>query len=337
MLSKHKDRARSGNGAMPEPTITLIPFAYRAAWQAATAGALPGQSWGHAAGLAADGLLPELAVVRAGGGQMILPFHRRSFQDATDIATLPGLSGAWIEAQTSAPLEAWSDFARDQGWVSGYIQLSALNDDLAVTPPDVIGVRNALYVFELETWNIETSVGHNMRRSLKAGQRIGARLISDPATLAPLFHGLHAGHLARKSSRPDFSPKAIDQWFAELGIIAFGAEVAGQIVSIHMGRRQGDWADLHLAGATEAGRALQAWLIWQAIEFLRGDGVRFLNIGGYGRAGDGLHWMKARFGAVEHPLRSVRQIYNPAQFARLCHSNGADPAAAYFPPYRAGV
>lgn len=320
---------------MPEPTINLIPFSDRAAWQAATATALPGQSWGHAAGLAAGGMEPELAVVLAGGGRMILPFHRRRFQDATDIATLPGLSGAWISPQSPAPLAAWARFAKDQGWVSGYIQLSALNDDLPVPPPDGVTASNALYVFDLQSWNIDTSVGYKMRRNLKAGERIGARLISDPAALAPLFYDLHADHLARMGGAPDFDRKAVDQWFAEPGIIAFGAEVAGQVVNIQMGRRQGDWADLHLAGATEAGRELQAWLIWQALEQLRSDGVRFFNIGGYGRAGDGLHWMKARFGAVEHPLRSVRQIYDPARFAQLCHSTGADLQAAYFPPYRA--
>ena len=316
-------------------TITLIPFSDRPAWEQATARALPGQSWGHAAGLAADGMTPELAIVTAQGAQMILPFHRRGFEGATDIATLPGLSGALITPNLSAPLAVWSRYAEMQGWVSGYIQLSPLNDDLAVPAPDTCPTTNALYVFDLQTWDIERSVGYKMRRNLKAGTRVGAQLVTDPGLLAPHFNALYADHLARVGGHASVSDRALDRWFAEPGIIAFGAMLDGRIVNIQMGRRQGDWADLHLAGALAEGRDLQAWLIWQAIETLRQEGLRWFNIGGYGRQGDGLHWMKARFGATEHPLRSVRQIYDPQCFAQLCARTGTDPADRFFPPYRA--
>lgn len=320
---------------MADGTITLIPFSDRSAWEQATARALPGQSWGHAAGLAADGMTPELAIVTAQGAQMILPFHRRSFDGSTDIATLPGLSGALIAPSLPAPLVAWSRYAERQGWVSGYIQLSPLNDDLAVPAPYTCLTTNALYVFDLESWDIDLSVGYKMRRNLKTGNRIGAQLLSDPAQLAPHFPALYADHLARIGGHPSVSVLALDRWFAKPGIIAFGAMLDGQIVNIQMGRRQGDWADLHLAGALPEGRDLQAWLIWQAIEVLRQGGVRWFNIGGYGRQGDGLHWMKARFGATEHPLRSVRQIYDPQRFATLCAQTGTDPASRFFPPYHA--
>ncbi len=320
---------------MADETITLIPFSDRLAWTRATAQALPGQSWGHAAGLAADGMMPELAIVTAQGAQMILPFHRRSFDGTTDIATLPGLSGALITPSHQAPLAAWSRYAEMQGWVAGYIQVSPLNDDLAVPAPDTCLSTNALYVFDLQNWDIDRSVGYKMRRNLKAGNRIGAQLVADPALLAPCFHALYTDHLARVGGHPSVTAKVLDRWFAEPGIIAFGAMLDGRIVNIQMGRRQGDWADLHLAGSLAEGRDLQAWLIWQAIESLRQDGVRWFNIGGYGQQGDGLHWMKARFGATEHPLRSVRQIYDPQRFARLCAQTGTDPADRFFPPYRA--
>ena len=320
---------------MGDGTITLIPFSDRWAWEQATAQALPGQSWGHAAGLAADGMTPELAIVTAHGAQMILPFHHRSFDGATDIATLPGLSGALIAPNLAAPLAVWSQYAVTQGWVSGYIQLSPLNDDLLVPAPDICLTTNALYVFDLKNWDIDLSVGYKMRRNLKAGNRTGAQLVTDHAQLAPHFPALHTDHLARVGGYPNVSTLALDRWFAEPGIIAFGAMVEGQIVNIQMGRRQGDWADLHLAGSLAEGRDLQAWLIWQAIESLRRDGVRWFNIGGYGQQGDGLHWMKARFGATEHPLRSVRQIYDPQRFVQLCAQTGTDPAGHFFPPYRA--
>ena len=173
---------------MTDDTITLIALADRPAWELATRAALPGQSWGHAAGLAADGYKPELAVVRAQGAKLILPFHRRDADGAVDIATLPGLSGAMVAGDTFAPLAAWSRFAARQGWVAGYIQLSPENDALQVPPPDVCKTSNVLYVFDSHDWSIETSIGHNMRRNLKAGDRIGAQLVTDvrPFELAKL-------------------------------------------------------------------------------------------------------------------------------------------------------
>jgi hypothetical protein len=323
---------------MNDEAITLIPFSSRSAWEQATLGSLPSQSWGHASGLVAGGIMAELAVVRSQGARMLLPFHRRQFDGATDIVTLPGLSGALISPTSAAPIEAWSRFAKSQGWVCGYIQLSPLNDALdPPLQPDEIRSNNALYVFDLETWKIGSSVGYNMRRKLRVGDHLGAKLITDPERLAEAFPRLYLDHLTLMGSAPDFTENALEQWFAAPGILAFGAELNGQIVNIQMGRRHGTWADLHLAGATPEGRELQAWLIWQAIESLGRDGLYRLNIGGYGSHGDQLHWMKARFGANEHPLRALRQIYDPARFAQLCHQTGADPQASFFPPYRGAM
>ena len=329
----------AGLGKMSDDSVILIPFEDRSAWERAAADALPTQSWGHAAGLAADGMTPELAVVTAQGAQMVLPFFQRRYESAAgaaiDIATLPGLSGALVQPSSAAPLALWSRFAAAQGWVSGYIQLSPLNDTLVPPVPDQIRRTNALFVFDVQAWDIETAVRHHMRRNLKLGARLGATLLVDPSAMAAEFAALKAEHLALSGGSPPFSPKALDRWFAEPGIIAFGAELDGQIVNIQMGRRHGEWADLHLARATSEGRDLQAWLIWQALGVLRVQGVRFINIGGYGVEGDGLHWMKSRFGAQEHPLRAVLQIYDQARYDHLCAQSGADPQATFFPQYRA--
>lgn len=320
---------------MSDDLVTLIPFDDRAAWEIAAAGAMPSQSWGHAAGLHANGLIPELAVVWSQGATMLLPFHRRPFDDAADIATLPGLSGALITPTSAAPLAAWARFAQRQGWVCGYIQLSPENDALQVPAPDQIASSNSLYVIDLETWDIDASIGYSMRRKLKAGARAAAAFVTDPSRLAAAFPALYIDLLARAGGRAEFTDAALERWFQEPGLIAFGAETNGQIVNAQIGRRHGIWADFHLSGTTAQGRELQAWVIWKSIEALRETGVRFLNIGGYGAPGDGLHLAKSRFGAVEHPLRSLRQVYDPKRFSELCAKAGAEMASPFFPPYRA--
>jgi hypothetical protein len=322
---------------MQPPAIRLLTVADRAAWEAATADGLPAQSWGHAAGLAAGGWAPELAVVTAGAGRLLLPFHRRTWRGAVDIATLPGLSGAWLEGEPLAPLRAWDAFARAQGWVASYLQLAPVEDGLpAVVPADVgrLEVHNALFVIDLGAWDIARSVGVNMRRSIRLGERLGAEFVTDPARIAPVFAALHGQTLARSGTPELFDAAVLAGWFATPGVLAFGAAIGGEIVAAQLGRAAGGWADLHLAGAAEAGRPLQAWLIAQAAEACREMGLGHANIGGYGQVGDGLHQMKARLGAREMPLRSLRQVHDVGRFAALCAAAGVDPADTYFPPWR---
>ncbi len=175
-----------------------------------------------------------------------------------------------------------------------------------------------------------------MRRTLKAGDRAGARLVEDREASRRRFPlASSTVHGARGDGSRLRRRRTLDRWFADPEAVAFGAEIEGRIEAAHLGRSRGGWAELHLAGASDAGRALQAWLIRRAVEALRERGVRFVDIGGYGTLGDGLHLMKRRLGAREYPMRSVRQIYDGGAFAALCAEVGADPNETYFPPYRA--
>jgi hypothetical protein len=61
-----------------------------------------------------------------------------------------------------------------------------------------------------------------------------------------------------------------------------------------------------------------------------------LNLGGGIRPGDGVAQFKQRFGPKTLPLRSIKQVYQPETFSRLCGEVKADPNGRhdYFPPYR---
>lgn len=317
--------------------VTLIGLQDRGRWEEATAWGLPGQSWDFAAGLSRMGLEPQLAQVTDGQGEMLLPFVRRSFRGHTDIATLPGLSGALLRPGGVGPLRVWADFARAQGWVAGYLQLAAANAGIGSVPPDRVLRANAMFLFDLDTWDIERSIGHNMRKSLRRAGRDGAVLVTDQARLSRAFPDLHAGALSRIGGTPAFPPEVLSAWSERPLIRFFGAEVGGVLQIAVMCLRKGKRAEGLLTGATPEGRGLHAWMFWQAAECLAAEGVEEFNIGGYGTAGDGLHLMKARLGAREVPMASVRQIYDPAVFAALCAETGADPEADYFPPYRAAA
>lgn len=317
--------------------ITLIGLDEPEAWEAAAQGGLPSQGWHYAWGLAAAAPpAPELAVVRAGGAPMLLPFVRRDWRGHVDIATLPGLSGIRPDP---AALAAWQAHAAREGWICGYLQLAAAPEERPAAPaerlPGRLSAHNALFVFDMARWDIAASVGRDTRRTLRAGRRAGARLVTDRDRLAAVFPDLHRRTMARSGDAPAFGAETLARWFADPLAAAFGAEIDGRIEAAFLGRARGAHAELHLAGASDAGRPLQGWLIWQAAEALREAGHRWVNIGGYGQAGDGSHRMKRRLGALELPLRSLRQVYDRATYDRLTAEAGCDPDTAYFPAYRA--
>jgi hypothetical protein len=64
--------------------------------------------------------------------------------------------------------------------------------------------------------------------------------------------------------------------------------------------------------------------------------VPYLNLGGGIREGDDVAEFKRRFGAAERPLASLRQVYRPDVYDRLCAQAGVSPQrSGWFPPYRA--
>ena len=78
-------------------------------------------------------------------------------------------------------------------------------------------------------------------------------------------------------------------------------------------------------------------LVWWAVERLRELGIERLNLGGGMREGDEVAEFKRSFGAAQHRLASLRQVYRPAAYEDLCRQAGVDPdrRSGYFPPYRA--
>src|SRR5689334_20721814 len=106
-------------------TVTILSLADRDLWEAEhLVDGLPSQSWDYAWGLGASGIDPKLAIVRSKGARMLLPFFERSWQGTTDIATVPGLSGASISPSSIAPLSLWNEYAMSRKWVAGYLQIA---------------------------------------------------------------------------------------------------------------------------------------------------------------------------------------------------------------------
>lgn len=265
---------------------------------------------------------------------MILPFAVRAFRGYTDIVSLPGLSGTLIEPDSVEPLSVFADFARSRGWVSGYLQLSYANSGLAVSSLPTVQAHNHLFVFDLDTWSADVSLGHNMRKTLRRCDRDGAILTTDQDRLSRAFPDLYAESMRRFGKAVDFGPDVLRRWFADPCVTLFGGERNGRLEIVALCRRLGHRAEGHLVGSTDQSRDLHAWLFWKTAEAFGQHGVTEYNIGGYGTLGDGLDQLKTRLGARRVPMGAVRQIYDVTAFGRLCAEMAADPNSRYFPPYR---
>jgi hypothetical protein len=299
-------------------------------------GGLPSHSWHYAWALAASGVNARLAVVRAGGARMLLPFFEREWMGTTDIATILGLSGASISPGATAPLLRWRQFAVAKGWVAGYIQLSA-ETSLAESPlPDELVDGNAVFLLDLRAWSFELA-SRTVRRKLRDAANSGVKLVDDRLVLAERLKTLYPTTMRRVGARPyyDFSSETLSRLSCAASSLLLGAELDGAIEIVALFLVAADHAEGHIIGTTERGRDLAAWLYGQGINHLRSQGVRTLNLGGGGGPGDGVYQFKERFGVAPTTFRAVRQVYDRPKYDELCRRAGVANEGAWFPAYRA--
>lgn len=321
--------------------VSIVSIDDRERWNAEHSdGGLPSQSWSYAWALSAGGIDPKLAVVRAKDARMLLPFYRRVWGHSIDIATPIGLSGASITPPSAAPLAVWREFAAAQGWVAGYIQLAPFVDLEDAGGAGDLVTGNAVFLLDLDSKNdFLAAASQIVRRKLVRATKLGAVLVDDPVALAKTLRRLYPLTASRVGAPPSyrFSAETLDRWALDAESLMLGARIGDDIEAVCLFRVAAPHAEYLLMGSTENGRRLSTWLIAQGGLRLREAGVRWLNLGGGVRPGDGVYRFKERFRGVLKPLRAVRQIYDPATYDELCRRAIPRPGAmAYFPAYRAG-
>lgn len=299
---------------------------------------LPSQSWNYAWGLSAAGVDPRLAVVRAGGARMLLPFIERPWLDTVDIATILGMSGASIvPAASPAPLLLWQEYAKSRGWISGYIQLAAAVDFPADIDVGQLVANNTTFILDIAAGDIAISASRTIRQKIKAGIKRGVALVIDQSQLVECVQRLHPQTMRRVAAeRHYFYPgEAFERWL-DAESLALGARTENGLEAVYVFRIAGAYAEAHLAASTEQGRELLPWLIWHGIRLMRERGVSTLDLGGSPQAGGGLYRFKERFGGTPKTIKAVHQIYDRSRFAELCRLAGAAETGRWFPPYRGG-
>jgi hypothetical protein len=324
---------------MADESISIVSIEERDRWEAEhRQGGLPSQSWSYSWALRASGVDPKLAVVRAGGARMLMPFVERSWRGATDIATTAGLSGASITPSSTAPLTLWREFAKSRGWVAGYIRLAvsvAFGDDL----PEVGLVPNrTVFLLDLNGDDLLRSSAEIVRRKVRKAAKLGAVLVTDRPSLANRLKRLYPATMGRVGAGPeyDFREETLERWARDPSSVVLGGRLGDSVEAVSVFCVAGPCAEYHINASTPRGRELTAWLIWNAANRLMDADVDVLNLGGAGkRPGDGVYRFKERFNGTPIAVRAVRQIYDQRTYEELCREAGAASSGPWFPAYRA--
>lgn len=136
-----------------------------------------------------------------------------------------------------------------------------------------------------------------------------------------------------------FSREAFALQLQVPGLVAFAAKWQGEMVAMHLWVWESSHALVysHLAASSELGYHLSApyALYLSALEWFRAQGVRYLDLGGEVRTGQGseasgLGFFKRGWANREQPVWLCGKILNAERYAQLTEKAGS----AYFPAYR---
>ena len=301
-----------------------------------------GHTWGSCRAMQlSTGMNAYLYRFRGGDATILCPIAERVFLGHTDIVTPYGFSGfVGTGVHADFPM-LWKEFARQQGWVCGYIGLNPILQRPTDYDAADVYEHTEVYVLDLsrEESELLASFSRNRRRELRDWERSGSQIITDRGPLAEFvlreheefFRSHNASAVYRLSRQTWLS------LFELPNVLAFGATSGNSLAAVTLFAFTPTIGESLFNISIGDGARLSTPLLWQGVLSLRSLGVRFLNLGGGIRPGDGVAKFKQRFGGRALPLRSLRQVYDPDVFHTLCQQAKVDPSirTGNFPAYRA--
>ncbi|MBA3496242.1 MAG: hypothetical protein H0T86_03980 [Gemmatimonadales bacterium] len=319
------------------------PVEAREAWEEALLG-IPhaiAHTWGHCYAMhLSSGLPTYLYQFESGTVRVACPLAERRFRGQADIVTPYGFGGFAGTGDCPTFPARWAEFVAGEEYVCGYLGLNPVLRNDTYFDPRSVHTSNSVFTLDLRQppERLFANLHANRKRQLREPLAPGTRIVWDNERLSAFFLEQYPVFVDRVSAAPvyRFSPATLSFLCALDGVFLVGAEVADRLEAVAVFGHTGYVADYLFGVALPEGRHHAARLLWCGAERLRSLGVPRLNLGGGARLNDGIAEFKRRFGAEEAPLLSVRQVYLPEAFARLCRSAGVEPdSTGYFPAYHA--
>jgi hypothetical protein len=320
----------------------LIPLEDGERWRAALADVPHGPAHTHGfcrAVQLTSGAPTYLYRYDSPAGRVVCALAEREHAGEVDVTTPYGFGGFASTGECDGFALDWNEFAHERGWVCGYIALNPVFPGAGSFAPEELAVHNRLYLLDLRqpTERLRAGLSRNRRRQLRDWGAVRGRLEVDRSRLGDFLVDRFAAFFESRGAAPatDFRPETIAA-LAQLDDVLLVGAGDGALEAVAAFAFTAHAADALFAVSTAGGERHSAHLYWWGVERLRELGVPVLNLGGGVRPGDDVAEFKRRFGAAERPLASLRQVYRPDAYERLCAAAGVSPGrSGWFPPYRA--
>lgn len=273
-------------------------------------------------------------------GVLVCPLAERVFDGHVDIVTPYGFSGFVGNGDCPEFSSHWRQFAKEQGYVCGYIGLNPLFVNDAHFDPHELHVYNSIYVLDLTLPEHElfANLSLNRKRQIRSGQTCSRDPIFDRAATRAFFlaHCAAFFRVKRASTAYDFSADTLSFLFGLDNLLAIGAQGPRGLEAVSVFTYTEYAAEYLFNISLPDGRHHAAHLLWCGVKHLKSLDIPLLNLGGGVHENDSVTEFKRRFGAKKLPLSCLKQVYDPATYECLCRQMREDPKdmTGYFPPYR---
>jgi len=322
----------------------LIPLESRVEWCAALEGIPHGfaHTWENCDAMQRTTGLPTfLYCFERGNTRIACPIAERKLDDFVDIVTPYGYSGFVGTESTDEFPRLWSEFAKQRGYVCGYIGLNpALRNNGYVDPATVVP-HNDVYLLDLtsDPQKLWEALSEKRRKQLRDWETVRTNIVQDRQALSRFFFEQYERFFVRKKADQayaGFTHGTLEKLLGSGSALVIGAPATGSLEAVFVFTFTPHAAEGLFNISTEKGREFTAMLTWFGVKYLKEHGIPVLNLGGGVHPNDGMAEFKRRFGAKRVPLESARQVYRRDVYDRLCRAASVSPdmTSGYFPPYR---
>jgi hypothetical protein len=284
-----------------------------------------------------------LFVAKNNYSKLIVPFSIREKEPSfRDIFSPYGYGGIIYQGPESELLELkkiWIEFAQNHDIIAAYI----MQNPLFLLPKSWnkdIYEHQAFYIIDLsksieQLWQQMHSTHRYEIRKSNENKEI--KIIVEKEKLKNELPKLYYQTLERVSASQVyyFSESFLSKLVESENVFSIGIEVKGTMEAISVFTSSNYAADYFINSSLPNGKQHSRRLIWTAIEQLKQNGVKYLNLGGGVQNSDHLEQFKRRFGGTMLHNQVIKQIFQNEKYMYLiekyCKENKM--AKNYFPAY----
>lgn len=274
-------------------------------------------------------------------GRIVCPISEREFEGYVDIVKPSGFSGFVGRGSVPGFAHRWKKFAKERGYICGYIGLNPIHDCSDHFGPQeiypYINDQCNIYVLDLTPSYDElfANLSTNRKRQLRHWNRIQDDLIIERSILTDFFLDNYIRFYTEKDALATYyyNKSTVSFLLSLDNVIMVGARSGGKVVAVSIFTYTPYEGEYLFNVSLPEGGHYGVPLLWHGINELKSLHVPILNLGG-GWAG--MAEFKRRFGASTLPMKVLKQIYEPEVYRKLCRLAKVDPddMTGYFPAYR---